>query len=68
MWYVIDQRPRLTDVQRYGAALRAAAHGDAEVLRFARRAGCRVDVQLCNEAARGGHLAALQWARDAGCP
>jgi hypothetical protein len=68
LWYVMDGWPRLTEEQRSRAASRAAAHGDSEMLRFARRAVNSWDLSVCEAAAGGGQLAALQWARSAGCP
>jgi hypothetical protein len=37
------------------------------VLQWLRDLGCQWDHKTCSEAARGGHLAVLQWARANGC-
>lgn len=46
----------------------AAVRGDLELLQWARANGCGWDERVTAAAARGGHLAVLQWAVDKCCP
>ena len=46
----------------------AAMCTSTERLAWARWMGCRWDYRTCADAAAGGHLEVLQWAREQGCP
>jgi hypothetical protein len=63
--------PRLADLGAAKAVCEAAAAtGQLEALQCARELGCPWDERTCRLAARGGHLAVLQWARaqEPPCP
>ncbi|GBF88233.1 hypothetical protein Rsub_00945 [Raphidocelis subcapitata] len=68
LWALQEAWPALTGEQQALAAERAAFHGDVAALgwvlpRLARRSRC-----ICEAAAAGGQLEALQCARQHGCP
>ena len=63
LWLLCESWPRLSELQRRNAVYRAARHGDAVGLRWAHSAGFDWDGKVCHMAARGGHLAVLQWLR-----
>ena len=58
----------LSGDQRCRVAARAAHHGDAALLQWARSQGCLWIANTSKAAARSGHLAVLQWACAQGCP
>jgi hypothetical protein len=65
-WCLAEAWPRLSEPQRGHAALRAAACGDVERLRWlqAQEPCCLWTLrQMCSEAARNGHLDVLRWLR-----
>ena len=45
----------------------AAAGGNLEMLKWARKNGCNWNSQTCSRAAENGHLEVLKWARKNGC-
>jgi hypothetical protein len=70
LWALQEAWPRLGESQRARAAARAAFHGDLAVLQWVvpRLAQIYHRVAVCEAAAAGGQLDALQCALELGCP
>jgi hypothetical protein len=70
LWALQEAWPQLDGLQRKRAAIRAAFHGDLAVLRWAmpRLANTYGMKAVCEAAAAGGQLDALQCALELGCP
>jgi hypothetical protein len=70
LWALQEAWPQLRNRQRVRVTARAAFHGDLAVLQWAvpRLADTYVRVAVCEGAAAGGLLDALQCALELGCP
>lgn len=72
VWLLRRKWPAFRTEQRGRLEQRAAFHGLLEQLQWMiaqpNRAGAVRGAKLCTLAAKGGHLAVLQWARWQGCP
>jgi hypothetical protein len=69
LWALQEAWPQLRQEERKHAALRAAFHGNVAALRWSmRRLDPHALCHICDAAAAGGQLEALEYARAVGCP